>query len=454
MKIVDNIDPNIFRGYDIRGVYGKDLNEDAAYTIGKSFGTYVQQKTNKKFAVIGRDNRVSSEPLSEALIQGILETGLDVINLGLVTTPMYYYSWILFEATASVMVTASHNPKEYNGFKFAYNERGNACGEMIEQFRDFTAECNFIDGQGKERHEDIRERYLKLLNECVKLGDRKIKMVVDCGNGTGSIIAKEAYEMIGAEVIPICCESDPDFPNHHPDPSVEKNMEMLKETVLSNHADIGIGIDGDADRIGIIDEKGNMIFADKMMIIIWRDIMSKVSNKRALFDIKCSKALPDEIEKLGGEPVFYRTGNSYVKAKIKDENFAFGGELSGHLFFNDKFPGFDDGIYAGMRFIEILSNTSKGFSELLDGINNYYSTPEIKIKSTDEEKFGIIEKIKRYTEEKGYKTITLDGVRAEFEDGWALVRASNTGPDITARFEAKTEERLKELEEEFMNLLK
>ena len=456
MKIVDNINKNIFRGYDIRGIYGKDIDEDVAYTIGKSYGSYIQTKYNKKKAIIGHDNRISSEPLSKALIKGITETGVDVINIGLVTTPMFYYSWILFNVPSGIMITASHNPKEYNGFKMAFDEFGNACGQMIQDFREYTEAKEFLSGEGKEVKEDIEERYLNKIKEGIDLGEKRIKVVVDAANGTGSIVAEKAYSLFGDKIdlIPLYCDSNPEFPNHHPDPCVEENNADLKKAVVKYGADVGIGLDGDADRVGVIDENGKMIYIDQFMIIVWRNLMDKVSNKNALFDIKCSKSLPDEILKLGGTPVFYRTGNSYMKAKMKEGKFAFGGELSGHVFFADKWPGFDDGIYAGLRLVEILSKTDKKLSELLEGVNKYYSTPEIKIPSPDDVKFGVIEKIKKYCEDKKYNCITLDGVRAEFKDGWALVRASNTGPNITARFEGKTQERLEEIQKEFMDLLK
>lgn len=258
---------------------------------------------------------------------------------------------------------------------------------------------------------------------------------------------------MGIEIIPLYIESNPEFPNHHPDPSVEINNNDLKKLVISSGADIGIGLDGDGDRVGIIDEKGNMIYIDLYSIIICRDIINKIENKAILFDVKCSKALPDEITKLGGIPVCYRTGNSYMKAKMKQDKFNYGAELSGHVFFSDRWPNIDDGIYAGLRLIEILSKTNKNVSQLLEGINKYYSSPEIKIKSEDDKKFKVIEKVKEYCLKKGYNINTIDGVRAEFDDGWALVRASNTGPNITMRFEAKKENRLKDLENEFMNVL-
>ncbi len=452
-NIYKNISPNIFRGYDIRAVYGQDLNEDIAYTIGLGFGSYIQEKGYKK-CLVGHDNRTSSEPLSDALIEGITSTGVDVVFLGLCTTPMYYYGQKFLGIDPGVMITASHNPKEYNGFKIAFDDFGNACGQMIQDFRVFIEEGNFKTGEGSVSTYDIKDEYLKAIKESISLGDRKIKVVVDTANGTASIIAKEVYEMFdNVELVPLYIDSNPEFPNHHPDPSVEANNADLKAKVVETGADLGIGIDGDGDRVGVIDENGNMIFIDFYAIIIWRDIMSKVSNKHALFDVKCSKSLADEVEKLGGIPVCYRTGNSYMKAKMREGDFAFGSELSGHVFFRDKWDNIDDGLYAGLRLVEILSKTDKSLSHLLDGVKRYYASPELIIKSTDDEKFKVIEKVKEYCRQKGYQVNDIDGVRAEFDNGWALVRASNTGPNITARFEGVTEEDRDKIQEEFMALI-
>lgn len=453
-NIYKNISPNIFRGYDIRAVYGQDLNEDIAYTIGLSFGSYIIEKGYKK-CVVGHDNRVSSEPLADALLTGITSTGVDIVYLELCTTPMYYYAQKKLKIDPGIMITASHNPKEYNGFKIAFDDFGNACGQMIQDFRVYTEEGNFKTGKGNISTYDIKQEYLDAIKESINLGDRKLKVVVDTANGTASIIAKEVYNMFeNIELVPLYMTSDPTFPNHHPDPSVESNNADLKKKVIETGADLGIGIDGDGDRVGVIDEKGNMIFIDFYAIIIWRDIMSKVSNKKALFDVKCSKSLPDEIIKLGGEPVCYRTGNSYMKAKMREGDFAFGSELSGHVFFRDKWDNIDDGLYAGLRLVEILSKTDKTVSGLLDGVTRYHSSPEIIIKSTDDEKFKVVDKVKQYCKEKGYKVNDIDGVRAEFDNGWALVRASNTGPNITARFEGVTEQEEQSIEKEFMALIK
>ena len=452
MKITTNINPNIFREYDLRGEYGIDLNEDVAYTIGKSYGSYIR-KYNSNKVLIGHDNRLSSPLLSEALIKGILDSGINVVDLGLVTTPMYYYARKLLKISTGIMVTASHNPKNDNGFKISFESFGNAYGDYIYEFRDFTLKGNYIDGNGLLEKYDIKNEYIKLLKDSVSFDPTKIKVVVDCGNGTGSIIIKDVLDAIGVKYYPLYCESDGNFPNHLADPAVTENMIDLSKKVVELGYDLGIGIDGDADRIGIVDELGNIIKADLYMLIIYRNIVNNMKNKKALFDVKCSKTLIDGLKELKLEPIMYRTGNSYCNLMMQKGNFDFGGEYSGHVFFRDKFPGFDDGIYAGLRIIEILSNTQIPVSKQLENINKYYSTEELKYKSSDDRKFEIIEQVKKYADEKNYKYNDIDGIRIEFEDGWALLRASNTGPNITVRFEASSETRLQELKEEFITLL-
>lgn len=442
----------MFREYDIRGIYNEDIDEEVSYLIGRAFGSNLK-RMGKTETLVGYDNRISSPIIEENLVKGITESGINVVRLGLVTTPMYYYGWDLLNIKCGVMITASHNPKEYNGFKFSYNGIHNAYGKDVYNLYDTIINKNFTSGNGTITNKDIKSEYIKLLWENIELGNRKLKVVYDCGNGTTSIVAKEVFNNPNIEFIPIFADSNPEFPNHHPDPCVEENLAYLKKKVLETHADVGIAFDGDGDRVGVVDEKGNMVEIDKYMIIIWRDIYNKVKNKKCLFDIKCSKALEDELIKLGVEPVCYRSGNSYTKAMSVEGNFPFSGEYSGHVFFRDKFPGYDDGIYAGLRLIEILSKTNKTVSELLLGINNYYSTKELKMKVNDEIKFDIINKVKEYCLSKNYKILTLDGVKALFDDGSAVVRASNTGPNITMRYEAKTNERLNEIEKEFTNLL-
>lgn len=442
----------MFREYDIRGIYNEDIDEEVSYLIGRAFGSNLK-RMGKTETLVGYDNRISSPIIEENLVKGITESGVNVVRLGLVTTPMYYYGWDLLNIKCGVMITASHNPKEYNGFKFSYNGIHNAYGKDVYNLYDTIINKNFTSGNGTITNKDIKSEYIKLLWENIELGNRKLKVVYDCGNGTTSIVAKEVFNNPNIEFIPIFADSNPEFPNHHPDPCVEENLAYLKKKVLETHADVGIAFDGDGDRVGVVDEKGNMVEIDKYMIIIWRDIYNKVKNKKCLFDIKCSKALEDELIKLGVEPVCYRSGNSYTKAMSVEGNFPFSGEYSGHVFFRDKFPGYDDGIYAGLRLIEILSKTNKTVSELLLGINTYYSTKELKMKVNDEIKFDIINKVKEYCLSKNYKILTIDGVKALFDDGSAVVRASNTGPNITMRYEAKTNERLNEIEKEFTNLL-
>jgi len=442
----------IFREYDIRGIYGEELDETTAYLIGKAYGTKLRE-LNKKDTVVAYDNRLSSVVLEENLVKGLIETGINVKRLGLATTPMCYFAANYYGTNASMMITASHNPKEYNGFKFSYNGIHNAYGDSVKEIYQIIKKGEFAQGSGTVEDMDITIPYTHLLLDKIELGDRPIKVVYDCGNGTTSVIADQIFANLNVEAIPLFNISDGTFPNHHPDPCVYKNLTKLKEKVLETNADLGIGYDGDGDRVGFIDNLGNMIETDKFMIIMWRYLYNKVEPKKALFDVKCTKALEDELHKLNIIPIEYRTGNSYTRAATAEGNFPLGGELSGHVYFRDKFPGYDDGIYAGLRLIELLSHTDKPLNTLLDGINKYYSTEELKVKVDDEIKFKVIEKINQYCLRKKYNFLTIDGVKVKFEDGFALVRASNTGPNITMRFEATTESRLKELQDEFISEL-
>ncbi len=452
MNYKKDICKNIFRGYDIRGVYPNEIDEDTAYTIGLGFGSYIKTM-GKTTCVIGHDNRLSGMDLYSALLQGILETGIDVISLGLCTTPMYYYACIKLNVYSGVMVTASHNPKDDNGFKFAFDESGNCKGQEIQDFLNYILKGDFSKGLGKVTDYDITNDYLELFKSNFNFGSRRVKVVVDPGNGTSSVIVKKLYDMFPIDAIYINEVSDGTFPNHHPDPCVESNLEQLKQKVLEMGADIGVSFDGDGDRMGMVSNNAKFLPTDKYMIMIVRNIIDKVSKKEFLCDVKCSKSFSDEVEKLGGKCITYRTGNSYTKAMVRDADLPFGGELSGHVYFRDRWPGFDSGLYAGLRLLEILSNTDKNVEDLLEGINEYYSTEELKFKSPDDVKFGVIDKVAEYAKENNYNFLDIDGVKVLFEDGWALVRASNTGPNITARFEARTPERLEALKNEFINLI-
>ena len=360
MKYKKDINKNIFRGYDIRGIYPKELDIDTAYTVGLGFGSYIKS-IGKVECVVGHDNRLSSDVLYGALIRGITETGINVISLGLCTTPMYYYACIKLKVYSGVMVTASHNPKDDNGFKFAFDESGNCKGEEIQDFLKYILKGEFSKGNGI-----IRQDYLDLFKNNLSFGPRRLKVVLDPGNGTTAIIMKELYSMFPIDIVTINDTSDGRFPNHHPDPCVEANLEQLKKKVLEVGADVGLSYDGDGDRLGVITNTSKFIPTDKYMIIIVRDIFNKVKKKEFLCDVKCSKSFSDEVEKLGGKCLMYRTGNSYTKAKVRDEDLPFGGELSGHVYFRDRWLGFDSGLYAGLRLLEILSKTDKNVDDLLE----------------------------------------------------------------------------------------
>ena len=446
----------IFREYDIRGVYGVDINEEVSYLIGKAFATKLIEQGSLD-TIVGYDNRHSSPAIAKNLIKGLTESGINVVSLGLVTTPMYYYSWDLLNIKCGMMITASHNPKDDNGFKFSYNGIHNACGDASLELYNIIVNNSFkkTGTMGSVRDVNITEDYINMITSGIKFGERRIKVVYDCGNGTTSIVAPSIFNRFSdkLDITPLFSDSDADFPNHHPDPAVEANLEQLKNKVLEVGADVGVAYDGDGDRIGIVDNKGRMVDIDKFMAIMWKDLVKTDVEKKTFYDIKCSLALKEELDKLGVKNEFYRTGNSYTKKKSYEGNYPFSGELSGHVFFRDRFNGYDDGIYASLRVIEMLSNCSDDISSMVDELVKYYSTPEIKIATSDDIKFRVIDKIKDYCESKKYDILTIDGVKVFFDNGAALVRASNTGPNITCRFESKNEDKLKVIEKEFLDLI-
>jgi len=365
---------------------------------------------------------------------------------------MHYYARYIHNLFG-VMVTASHNPKDDNGFKFSFDHIANARGEMIEDFKNYTLAGKFTSGAGKVSSGNITEKYIEYLRYGVEFGRKKRKIVVDVGNGTTSIIARKIFEKTPADFEILFEENDGRFPNHHPDPNVLENLKFLQERVLKTKADFGVAFDGDGDRIGIVDDLGRVLPIEYFMILVIRDIFPKVKNKTFLYDVKCSKSLEDEIKRLGGTPLSYRTGASYTQAKVKEDNLVFGGEYSGHIYFRDKVADVGSAIYASLRLLEILSRTDKSLSTLVADIPTYLATPEIKFPSKDETKFEVIKYIKRFCETQKWAINTIDGVRVNFSTGWALVRASNTGPNITMRAEATTEEGLKNLQTIFTNLI-
>ncbi|MDI6600152.1 MAG: phosphomannomutase/phosphoglucomutase [Thermoanaerobacteraceae bacterium] len=440
------INPTIFRQYDIRGTVSEELNKDTAYLIGKAFGTYLK-RNDENMCLVGHDNRASSLDLMDAAIEGLLSTGADVLIIGLATTPMFYYSRILYNVNPGLMITASHNPPQYNGFKVCFGP-ATLYGEDLQGICRMIENDDFIESpRGEVSYAYPIFGYADMLEKKIKL-DKQLKVVVDCGNGTTSVVGPQVLDLWGCDVVPIYSESDPNFPNHFPDPVKEENLKDLKDMVLKTGADLGIGFDGDGDRIGVVDDKGNIIWGDTMMALFWREILPKYPGIDCIVEVKCSEALADEIKRLGGQPFFYKTGHSLIKAKMRQLNSPFTGEMSGHMFFADEYFGFDDALYAAGRLLRILSKSGRRLSELLSDVPFYVSTPEIRAESNDKEKFNIVENAKRYFVEKGCPVVDIDGVRAYIYDGWCLARASNTGPEVILRAEAKTEEGLEKILDE------
>jgi len=429
--------------YDIRGIADTDLNSEAVRLIAKAYGT-IFKREGRKTVSLGYDMRVSSDRLQKAFEQGLLETGLDVINIGQVATPMLYFSIAHWKLDGGVMITGSHNPPEYNGFKLCRGV-GSVFGDEIQKMKDMILKGDLDSGTGKASKKSINDDYLNFLKDQFHFS-RKMKVVVDSGNGMGGLLSPKVLRELGCEVVEMYSEPDGNFPNHHPDPTQPKNLVDIIKKVKEEKADLGIAFDGDADRIGVVDSKGDIIWGDKLMVLYSRGILKKSPGAKFIMDVKCSKTLPDDIKKNGGIPIMWKTGHAIIKTKIKEENAALAGELSGHMFFNDRYFGFDDALYASCRILEVLDKAGdKTLPELLADLPKMYSTPELHIDTTDEKKFKIIEKAVAFFK-KSYNVVDIDGARVNFPDGWGLVRSSNTQPVLVLRFEAETEARLKEIQ--------
>lgn len=439
---------DIFREYDIRGVVDKDFNDEFAELLGQAFITYLVQNgaPQNPRVTIGQDARLSSPKLVKALSSGMLKAGAHITHLGLCTSPISYFSMFALEnMSGGIMVTGSHNPPDYNGFKISVGKT-TIFGSEIMKLKEIIDSRKFISGKGSETHHDIFDQYVQRYKEEFK-ELKNIPVVVDCGNGAAGCIVKRLYEAVGLKPIILFEQPDGRFPNHHPDPTVEKNMLDARKAVLENKAALAIGFDGDADRIGLLDHNGRFVMGDEMMILISRAILSKNKGAKIVGDVKCSDRLYTDIQQHGGTPVMWKTGHSLIKTKIKEEKAPFGGELSGHIFFADRNYGYDDALYAGLRIIEIMSQTGKSIPELLEGLPGSYNTPEIRIDTTEEKKWSIVEKLRsQYSKDTSdYKVNLIDGVRISFKNGWALARASNTQPVLVLRFEADSEKSLTEI---------
>jgi len=435
------MNPGIFREYDIRGIAGKDMTEEDVVLIGKGIGTFLRQH-NCSTLTLGRDCRVTSDKYAEKIAEGLMSTGCDVIDIGVCPTPVLYFSIEYLKQQGGVMVTASHNPKEYNGFKVCLG-LDSVHGKDLQKILGIINERAFVQGKGKLSAADVLPAYKGFISKEIKI-PKPLKVGIDAGNGTAGVVALPVLKSIGCEVHDIFCDMDGTFPNHEADPTVAKNMQSLISLVKEKKLDVGIGYDGDGDRIGVVDEKGNIIFGDKLIIIFAREILSRKPGATFISEVKCSKTMYDDIEKHGGRAIMWKTGHSLIKSKMKEENAELAGEMSGHIFFKDRYFGYDDAIYASCRLIEILSKTGKRISELLADVPVTYTTPEIRVECPDDKKFGVVEKITDYFRKK-YNVIDIDGVRVLFDDGWGLVRASNTQPALVLRYEAMTEKRLSEI---------
>ena len=433
--------PVIFREYDIRGVYNEQFDLDFAYKLGKAFTAYVFGKTSKKALrfSIGYDARTSSLDIVKQLAAGMSDSGADVTVLGLVTTPVCYFSTFQLDLDGAIMITGSHNPPEYNGFKVSLGKT-TIFGEEIQALKAILQSGNFISGAGSVKNYDIHPEYLARYQK--EFGQIKpLKVVLDCGNGAGGSIVRRLFNAVGLTPEILFEQPDGTFPNHHPDPTVEENLVDLRKKVLETGAVCGIGFDGDADRIGVVDHTGKMIYGDELMTIFARDVLLNSKGAKIVGDVKCSDRMYHDIAKNGGEPIMWKTGHSLIKEKIKNEKAPFGGEMSGHIFFADRNYGYDDAPYAGLRLCEILSKSGKTIPELLTGLPAAFNTPEIRIDTTEEKKVLIVEKVKEKfsnSKDSGIKVNLIDGIRISFEDGWALARASNTQPVLVVRFESNT----------------
>lgn len=435
---------NIFRQYDIRGVADQDLADDTIDLIGRAFVTYLVKiaRVEPLTLVLGRDIRPSSIRIHQALAKALIASGASITDVGVVTTPVCYFAIGQLKKTAGIMITGSHNPPEYNGLKLVIG-KNSIFGDEIQKIRGLIEKKDFQTGKGKAERSEIIPAYQAYLKQSFQF-KRKLKVVVDSGNGTAGLVAPEVIKSFGHEVIELFSEPDSRFPNHHPDPTVEENLEDLIEKVREVKADVGIAFDGDADRVGIVDERGNIIWGDKLLILFSRFILKDKPGAKFVADVKCSNLFFQDVASHGGKAIMWKTGHSLIKQKLRDENAALAGEMSGHMFFNDRYFGFDDGIYAAIRVLEILDQSGKKLSELLADVPKTYATPEIRVDCSDEEKFKIVANVAQFFKSH-YSTIDIDGVRIDFGDGWGLVRASNTQAVLVTRFEAESEKRLNEI---------
>jgi phosphomannomutase / phosphoglucomutase len=445
------VNPHIFRQYDIRGVVGRDIDAGIAEAIGRAYATLLRRRRDDApglTVALGRDNRLTSDELAAAVARGLRAAGVDVIDVGTVPTPGLSYAAAHFETDGGLQVTGSHNPPDYNGFKMTIGGRS-LYGEAIQEILRIIKEQDYAEGSGSFELREVLPTYVREVSAKFEIA-RPIKVVVDCGNGTGSVVAVELLSALGenVEVVPLFCDSDGTFPNHHPDPVVDKNLEDLIAKVRETGADLGVAFDGDADRIGAVDEKGNIVRGDTLLLLYALDMIERQGpGQPVVFDVKCSQALPEVLEKAGARPIMSQTGHSLIKERMKREGSLLSGELSGHIMFGEDYYGFDDALYGAALLIAIVARDARTLSERIDEFPHFVSTAEIRYPATEESKWQVVGKAVEHFRST-YEVIDVDGARVLFGDGWGLIRASNTEPVLVARYEARTRERLAEIQQE------
>jgi len=445
---------SIFRQYDVRGIVGRDLTPEVATALGRAYATYIDKNGKKGAIAVGRDNRPSGKALRNALVESLTVAGRDVVDIGVVPTPLLY--WALHHAgvVGGIQITGSHNPPEYNGFKLSMGAASLHGDEIQELYRLAVAPAKTAPKRGSLREQAVTDAYIEDITKRIGKLKRGIKVVYDCGNGAGSLVAPQLFKKLGVNARGLFCESDGTFPNHHPDPTVPENLEDLIEAVKKDKAEIGIAFDGDADRIGVVDDAGNIIWGDRILILYAQDVLARTGKGQPIiFDVKCSQALPDAITKAGGKPIMWKTGHSLIKDKMAETKAPVAGEMSGHMFFAEGFYGHDDALYGAARLLRIVTDGKRTVREMLADVPDFVSTPEIRVEVPEEEKFAIVDRAVKHFKSV-HDVIDVDGVRVLFGDGWGLIRASNTQPVLVARYEARTPQRLSEIRGEMEGWLR
>ncbi|GJG88664.1 phosphomannomutase [Gemmatimonadetes bacterium T265] len=455
MTVLPTLNRQIFRQYDVRGIVGRDLSHDVARTLGRGYAALLAERgiAARGPVAVGRDNRPSGDDLRDGLVLGLTESGVDVIDVGVVPTPLLYWSLFNEPVVGGIQITGSHNPPQYNGFKLSVG-RASLHGDGIQRLYELAVAGRFPTGQGRVTPTRIIDRYVDDVVQRVGALSRPLRIVADYGNGVGAVVGPQLLERLGARVTHLFAESDGTFPNHHPDPTLVDNVQDLIAAVRREGADLGVAFDGDADRIGLVDEHGEIVWGDHILILYARDVLARTgAGQPVIFDVKCSQALSDAVRAAGGEPVMWKTGHSLIKDKMKETNAPVAGEMSGHMFFSEGFYGHDDALYGAARLLRIVADSGTTVAGLLSDVPKFVSTPELRVDVPEEEKFAIVEDAVREFRAR-YDVVDVDGVRVLFGDGWGLIRASNTQPVLVMRFEARTPERLHAIRDEMEQWLR